>query len=61
MFRKDVLILETPTRGEWCEPGAVLDGFLVTRIRAADASRLLTGEMYPAWLIYGKPVTTSSR
>jgi hypothetical protein len=55
MFRKDVLILETPTRGEWCEPGAVLDGFVVTRIRAADASRLLTGEMYPAWLIYGKP------
>lgn len=59
MFRKDVLILETPTRGEWCEPGAELDGFIVTRIRAADPSRVLTGEMYPAWLIYGKPISSS--
>lgn len=57
MFRNDVLILETPTRDEWCEPGAILDGFVVTRTKAAPASRVLTGEMYPAWLIYGRPTS----
>ena len=60
MFRKgEVLILETVTRGEWCEPGAVLDGHVVTRIRQAKPSNVLNGGQYPAWLIYGRPLSLS--
>ena len=56
MFRRDELILETVTRGEWCEPGAVLNGYVVTRIKQAKATNVLQGGQYPCWLIYGKPI-----